>query len=110
MSQLLPDTIGVAAVIGFYAKKLGTASFDILGRHLSRKESAPCRSPLVSVRNTFFTALWGAIKSLLAGTLSRVQIGSVVFGRWLPGLREPERKNLHLFFSPGRKASAHSLF
>src|SRR5260370_504566 len=39
----------------------------------------------------------------LRGTLSRVQIGSLVFGRWLPGVREPSVKTSPFLFPGGSR-------
>ncbi len=52
-------------------KKLRTASFDILGL------------------------------TFRSGTPARARIGWLVFVRWLPGVSEPERKNLTFLFPGG---------
>jgi len=63
------------------------------------------RWPLVSVRNTFFTALAGADKVTFFRSANRLSRPSPL----LPGVREPERKNLTFFLFLGVREECFSL-
>jgi hypothetical protein len=48
------------------------------------------------------------LQRLSVGLSAECKMGSVVFRRWLPGVSEPERKNLTFSFLPGAREESFS--